>query len=202
VLVYERLCVILVLQTSSLKWPLILSRLKNVCLKKTVNILITEDDIGKDQTGLDLIALFEANNPKSRSRVFVLMTGQTTPFLMADFTYRGGDCIINNPFKNDALIKTLTNILHEKDNLSFEDGLVCDIQDAINTNNIPQALEIYASFKNLSSQQSNYSKAIIHYANNDMPLAYEHFVKVLEKKVHFKSLVYAKKIGVSFKKIF
>ncbi len=166
----------------------------------TINLIISDDEIGEKESGIDLIELHEKNNPVSRTRIFILMTSQASPFLMADFTLRGGDTLISKPFKNDTFIKSLQASLLEKDNVSVEEGTLWDIQDAIRGENIDKALELITTFKNATSVEANLSRAIIYQAKKDLDLAYEMYDKVLTKKVNFKALVNILKIGAASKK--
>ena len=138
-----------------------MQQVKSRLSKDPINILITDSDIGDKEKGLDLIELFEKNNPVSKNRIFILMTGQSTPFLMADFVLKGGDCILNKPFTNDTFIKTIKALINEKENRPIEDTLVLDIQDVLKAKDLAKAISILRDFKDQSCSQALYSQAIV-----------------------------------------
>lgn len=178
------------------------ARAKERLTKTPVNMLITDDELSETESGLELLDLHLKNNPNSRNRIFILMTSQTTPFLMADFALKGGDCIINKPFRNETLISSVSNILKEKENIRVEDGLILDVQDAIRVNDHDRAREVLETFKNPTCLEANYAKAIVHEASDELDQAFEFFAKVLSEKPNFKSLVSILKVGMASKKYF
>lgn len=168
--------------------------------KDPINLLIVDDDIGDEENALELVDLFIQNNPLSRERIFILLSSNATPFLMAEFTLRGGDKIINKPFNNEDIIKSVTSILAEMKNISEEEGLVLDVQDAIRKNDFDLVNKIIASFKNSSCSQAYLSQAMLHEAKQEPSLACDMFLKVLEQNINFRSLVGLVKSGVASKK--
>src|SRR5690606_19708371 len=96
------------------------------------HILITDDEIGPKEKGIELLPLHEKNMPSSRLRTFVMLTSHSTPFVIADFILKGGDVIIGRPFTKDAFIKAIDKALKAKDNIGHDEGLLLDVQDALN----------------------------------------------------------------------
>jgi DNA-binding response OmpR family regulator len=168
--------------------------------QEPVNIIITDDDIGDKETGFDLLHWHEKNNPVSKSRIFVLMSSQATPFLMADFAIKGGDSIINKPFKNETFINTVAALISDKQNISHEVELVQDIQDAVKWNDVSKALELLGRFKNSSSSEAYLAKGIVHEANHELDEAFQAFLNAIDKKPNFTSLVSILRIGTHIKR--
>lgn len=165
-----------------------------------VDIVITDDEFNETQSGMDLIELHEKNNPISRKRLFILMTSQTSPFFMAEFVLRGGDNIINKPFRNEIFINTIKGLVLDRDKMPEEEGLVFDVLDSLKQNDLEKAAQYIANFKNDTCVQAQYSKGKFHEAKQEPDLAYEMFVNVLKKKTDFKTLVSILKTGTTLKK--
>lgn len=170
--------------------------------KGPIHLLITDDELSDQERGISLLDLQMASNPDSRSRIFILMSSHSTPFLMADFVLKGGDCIISKPFKNETLIKTISTVLKEREAIRPEEGLVMDVQDALQLNDPDKALGFLSAFVNVASPEVSFARAIIHEAKAEFNEAFEFFARVLEQKPNFKSLVSILKIGMASKKYF
>lgn len=170
--------------------------------KSPINLLITDDEIGADKKGMDLLELQRQNNPVSKERIFVLMVNESSPFLMADFSLNGGDIMISKPFTNEAFISTLTQAITTKEKLSPNECLALDIHDAVRSLNLEKANDLMTSFKDPNSLHAIYSRALINEANKEMELAFENLRKVIKIQPDFKSLVNLIKIGTGLQKHF
>lgn len=167
-----------------------------------VNLLVTDDEIGKDKKGMDLIDLHRQNNPNSAERIFVLMVNESSPFLMADFSLKCGDILINKPFTNVTFTNTLSQAITTKEKLSPEECLALEIQDALRGPELDKAQNLMKKFKNPESVHALYSKAIINESNHEREAAYENFKKVIKLNADFKSLVGLIKLGTGLQKHF
>lgn len=168
--------------------------------KGVVNMIITDDEIASEPVADRILNLHIKNNPVSRDRFFLLMVNNPTPFLMADFALKGGDVILNKPFKNETFISTLSKELSDREKAPPDELIFYKIQDAIAMKQLDEALQKSLSFQNEQSFFALFSKALIHEARMELDLAFEHLVKVFDIKPDFKVLVKVVKIGVTLKR--
>lgn len=168
--------------------------------KGVVNMIISDDEIASEPVADRILDLHIKNNPVSRDRFFILMVNNPTPFLMADFSLKGGDVILNKPFKNETFISTLNKELSEREKASPDEQIFSKIQDAIALKELDEAFQKSLSFQNEQSFFALFSKALVHEARMELDLAYEYLVKVFDKKPDFKVLVKIVKIGVTLKR--
>lgn len=178
------------------------ARAKERLVKGHVHLLIADDELSEHERGMDLLDIQIANNQDSKNRIFILMSSLATPFLMADFALKGGDCIISKPFKNDTLIKTISNILKERETMKPEEALVMNVRDALQVNDTEKAQALISSFKNAASPEASFARAILHEAKAEFNEAFDYFARVIEQKPNFKSLVSILKIGMASKKYY
>lgn len=168
--------------------------------KGVVNMIISDDEIASEPVADRILDLHIKNNPVSRDRFFLLMVNNPTPFLMADFSLKGGDVILNKPFKNETFISTLNKELSEREKAPPDALNFSRIQDAIALRELDEALQKSLIFQNEQSFFALFSKALVHEARLELDLAFENFVKVFDIKPDFKVLVKIIKIGVTLKK--
>lgn len=167
---------------------------------QSFHILITEDEIGPHNQGIDLLALHEKNMPSTRDRIFLLMTSNPSPFVIADFTLKGGDILLNKPFTRDTFIKAIEKTLKEKSNVTLEEGLLFNIQDALRENNITLAKQKLEEFPNPEDSLACQARALIAEFEDDIELAYENLQKVVAEKIQFKALAALIRTGTSTRK--
>jgi CheY-like chemotaxis protein len=168
--------------------------------KAPINILITDDDIGDQGTAIDLVAVFEANNSSKHSRLLILMTGTATPDFRKKFLELGGDLIIDKPYTSATFITPFKNVVKNKCELSQDEKMALDVEEALNKNNREKALEMMGTAENLKSPAAYYSLGMISKFDQDYLKAYSHFAKSLEKKMDLKVLANLVDTGVKSKK--
>ncbi|WP_408096617.1 hypothetical protein ACJVC5_16390 [Peredibacter sp. HCB2-198] len=177
-----------------------ISQVEERLAKGVVNMIITDDEIANESVADRILNLHIKNNPVSRERFFLLMVNNPTPFLMADFSLKGGNVILNKPFRNETLISTLHKELSEREKASPDEIIFSKIQDAIAMKQLDEAFQKALTFQNEQSFFALFSKALVHEARMELDLAYDNLVKVFNKKPDFKVLVKIVKIGVTLKR--
>lgn len=169
--------------------------------KEVVHIVITDDDIGTDGSAIDLIKLHHNNNPSKHSRLIVLMAGGGVgDDYRNDFLKKGGDLVIGKPYTSATFITPFKEILNKKCNLSHDEKVALDVEDALNKNNKSSAVEFIKSLKNPNSPMAQYSMGIISMHEKDYSKAYSYFLKSLDKKLDVKLLKNLVDAGVKSKK--
>lgn len=167
---------------------------------KPVNLLIADSEINENKNGIELFPLFVKNNPVSQNRVFVLIASCSTPFLMADFSLKGGDGIIHRPFTNDSFNKAIKSFVDEKEKMLPEDVLTYEIQDALDLKEMAKAQELVKHFKDPHCSQAYFCQGLIKEAGQEFEQAFNHFKQGLAQKISFKALYKIIQVGVSLKR--
>jgi len=174
---------------------------KDILLKEPIQILISDEEIGKGHQASDLLELHRKNNPLREERFFiVLMDNEITPFTLADFTIRGGDMALSKPFKNDNFIKILVSMIEAKGKLSNDDKIMLTIEDLVAGGETIQATALLIKIKNKNSVQYFYSHGLIAEAEGNLEDAFNSYLKSNEIKPGFKSLVTLIRTGAKLKK--
>jgi tetratricopeptide (TPR) repeat protein len=174
---------------------------KDILEKGRINILVSDEDIGKGHFATDLLELHRKNNPVSDERFFLLMMdSEVTPFILADFILKGGDMSLSKPFKNASFIEILQKLIEKKSNLTPDDKGMHNIEDLIAVGDCAQAQEALKKIKNQESVQYFYANGLIAEAQGKPEHAFEHFIKSNEIKPAFKALVSVVRIGSKLKK--
>ncbi len=168
--------------------------------KKTVHLVISDEDIKPGGDILDLISSFHTHNPTHHSRLLVLMCAGLTDELKNEFFKKGGDLIIPKPYTSATFIAPLNEIIEKKCNLSEDEKISLEVEAALTKNNKQSAVEFIKRLKNPNSASANYSLGIISKFDQDYAKAYQHFVKSIEKKVDIKILTNLVDVGVKSKK--
>ena len=169
-----------------------LERLK----KSAVNIVVADDDLSETEFGIDIIALHEMNNPVTRTRMFILMSGEITPFLESDFTLRGGDVIIRKPFTNAAFTDAVKEALQKRDSLPKDETVSMDVLDALRNKDVEGALRCFEGFPDQNSAQALFCKAKIYEFDNDHVRSFKNYAKAAEKNPDLKTLMSAVQEGI------
>lgn len=167
--------------------------------KGVVNMIITDDEIESTPVADKILDMHFKNNPSNRDRFFLLMINNPTPFLMADFSLKGGDAIINKPFKNDTMVATLTKHLNEREKATADEMLYYKVADALISKNLDEANQILETFKDKKSFFGLFSQAMVNEESQNLEKALQQYKFAFEKKADFRLLVKIIKHGVSLK---
>lgn len=167
--------------------------------KGVVNVIITDDEIESQPVADKILDMHLKNNPDNRERFFLLMINNPTPFLMADFSLKGGDAIINKPFRNETMVSTLNNHLNDREKATEDEVLFHKLTDSLNLSELDQAKQIVESFKDKESFFGTFSQGLIHEAAMEIEVAYLHFKNAFERKTDFRLLVKIIKLGVELR---
>jgi len=168
--------------------------------KKTIHLVISDEDIQPGGDILDLISSYHSHNPSHHSRLIVLMCAGLTDDLKNEFFKRGGDLIIPKPYTSATFTAPLNDIIEKKCNLSEDEKISFEIEAALTKNNKQSAVEFIKRLKNPNSASANYSLGMISKFDQDYAKAYQHFLKSIEKKVDLKILTNLVDVGVKSKK--
>lgn len=166
-----------------------------------VNILITDEEIGTHR-GIEFLDLHKKNNPSTQERIFVLMASESSPFLLAEFSLKGGDVVVSKPFTNDTFMTTLTQAIQGKEKLSAEALLSFEIQDAISIGDFDKAEGLSRTFKDPESFQALFTSAQLFEAKGDKEGAFESYARAAKASVDFRTLVGVVRTGTQLQKHF
>lgn len=173
---------------------------KEKLAQEVINIVITDDDIEGHTKGFEILDMHIRNNKSYKDRLFILMVNEATPFLLSEFILKGGDTVVNKPFKNDTFIKTIKEAIQTKENLSSDEALSFEIQDAINTNDRERAQDLVDKFSDSSSVPALLARATVEEMLGDYTSAYEHLQIVNGLNLSFSSLLKTISVGVKLNK--
>jgi DNA-binding NarL/FixJ family response regulator len=169
--------------------------------KGIVHIVVTDDDIGSEGTAIDLIKLLHENNSSNHSRLIVLMAGGGVGEDFRNlFLKSGGDLVIIKPYTSATFITPFNDIIQKKCNLSHDEKMALDVEDALNKNNKTKAMEFIKSMKNPNSSLAQYSLGIVSMHDKDYLKAYTYFLKSVDKKLDVRVLKNLVDSGVKSKK--
>lgn len=147
-----------------------------------VHIIITDNDIGEDESVASLIPIFFSNNKSRHSRLMIMTAGEVGDAFKADFLASGGDLVIDKPFTTASFIDPFKKVLQQKCVLGHDEKMAINVEDALEENNMERALEYVKAMKNPKSSTAQYSKGIISMHDKDYEKAYDYFTKALEKE--------------------
>lgn len=174
-----------------------LTRLKS---RDPVNFIITDDEIGGNHTGLELIPLHENNNPISRKRIFIMLSGEINPFILSNFTVKGGDLLLKKPYTNQAFTASIQELIAKKENFSPDERNAQDVLDALKIRDLNMAMDSYNRFADKNTHPALYCRGQIYQLDHDYGRAFDSYAEALEKKIELRSLVSAIETGALAKK--
>jgi len=164
------------------------------------NIVIADDDLGK-YSALDLIELQRKTCKKPHERIFIyLHSGEASPFVTADFLLKGGDLILPKPYKQDVLIKAVSQLVEEKEKIKGDANNAILIEDALLSSNIDLAKELFSKFQDSDSYYFYYSKGLIETFDQNLDEAFDSLNVAVGLSNSLNSISKATLLGIKIKR--